>query len=121
MKAFQFWARFEGAATRHDRSVKITLGSQELPDEDCTKLFSLRGREVYCALIETDFDHPIELTDIEVPERDPEFPKQKSPSERLRNVLFKIWEKDGSRGNFEIWRRGEMEQIIEEQKARLNP
>lgn len=120
-QAVQLWVQVEGLSTRQDNSVKIVLSSQELNPDDAAKLFGLRGKQLYAALIETDYEHPVKLSDIHLPEEEPEFPRAKTPSERLRNVLWVLWGQRGKPGEFEAFRAARMEQIIEQIKQELEP
>lgn len=115
MDAFQLFVEIESLSTRADKSIKVVLSTQELPPESMSALFGLRHRAVYAAFLDT----PITVEDIKIPDREPEFASQKSPSERLRNVLYRIWEQDGKVGDFETWRIGQMEIIIDQQKSKL--
>ena len=120
----QFFADIEGIQTRAGGDIKITISTQILKPEEMTKLFELREKQVYMAVMEFDKENPdrqIELADIEVPEQEPEFKNQKSPSERLRNVLYVLWKQDGVKTDFETWRIGQMEKIIEHYKTKLKP
>jgi hypothetical protein len=59
---------------------------------------------------------------LDLPEVKPEFANSKSPSERLRNVLFVLHKQQGGMPeDFEAWRIQKMEQIIEFYKAKLEP
>ena len=117
MTPFQTFVYVEGLSTRMDKSVKIVLSTQELTGEAAASLFGIRNQECFCAF----FPSEVKLSDIEVPKEEPEFPGQKSPSHRLRNVLYRVWEQQGKQGDFETWRTGEMERIIEHYKSKLEP
>ena len=43
----------------------------------------------------------------------------KSPSQRLRAVLFLLWEQQGSWGDFDTWYKAKIEEIIEHFKGKL--
>ena len=45
----------------------------------------------------------------------------KSPSQRLRNVLYVLWQQSGSKGNYDVYYITQMERIIDSVKARLEP
>src|SRR5690242_20061139 len=77
--------------TLKDRSVKITLDTQELTPMRAGELFTLMNSlaSVYIS--------PAEITSREMAQVDaiePDMPG-KSPSQRMRNVLFLIWKQDG--------------------------
>lgn len=116
--AFQLFVTVEAMSTRMDNQVVVKLSTQELKPEDAATLFGLRGKQCFCAFLETE----INLSDIQPPKEEPEFKDQKSPSARLRNVLFVWWTQQGKPlGNFETWRAGKMEEFIENIKAELEP
>lgn len=77
----------EGIASRKDKTVKITLGTQELDPSKAGDLFSINGQLV------TVYINPAGITeeDIEVIDSvEPDLPG-KSPSQRLRAVLYLMW------------------------------
>lgn len=43
-----------------------------------------------------------------------------SPSSRLRAVMFLFWQKQGSKGDFKVWYKDQMERIIDKIKKKLN-
>ncbi len=48
--------------------------------------------------------------------------ESKTPSQRLRAVLFVYWkEVKGGKGDFNAWYRGIMEKLIEQYKGKLPP
>jgi hypothetical protein len=59
---------------------------------------------------------------LELPEVRPEFANSRSPSERLRNVLFVLHKQSGGDPkDFEAWRTKKMEEIIEHFKSKFEP
>lgn len=116
MKPFQCFADIDGLSTRLDGAVKIVLSTQELNPEAVASLFELRGKSSYVAFVGA---VPAKVEDIEIPESEPEFPNEKSPSQRLRNVLFILWEQTKPPQDFEIFRRAKMEALIEYFKKQI--
>lgn len=87
MKGILLPAYVEGIASRKDKTVKIILGTQELSPEKAGELFSINGQLV------TAYVSPSEITtgDMEIIDSiEPDLPG-KSPSERMRNVLYLMW------------------------------
>jgi hypothetical protein len=115
MDGFQTFVIVEGLSTRADKSIKIVLSTQELKDDAAPSLFALRGRECYCAF----FPYEVKLSDIQLPKEEPEFKGHKTPSERLRNVLFRVWQHRNIGGSFDLWRASEMERLIDSYKSEL--
>ena len=46
--------------------------------------------------------------------------KNKTPSKRLRAVLFVLWKQRGEHGDFEVWYREQIEKIIINIKTKLD-
>jgi hypothetical protein len=111
-----FQAQLTKVESRQDRTLKLTLGTQELPPEEAGQLMSLANEQVGCALAAA--DTPLEASDI--PEPLDDAPAGKSPSQRLRNTLFRFWEQRGSKGSFERFYLEQMEELINRVKARLD-
>lgn len=44
---------------------------------------------------------------------------ERSPSKRLRNTLFRLWQQEGSKGDFEVYYEGQVEKIITYLKTKL--
>lgn len=87
MKTIQFSALIEKCKANKDKTLDITISTQELAPEDTAHIFSLFERQIWCALAET------ELTkqDIDIPEKLVE-KGQKTPSQRFRDRLFVYWQ-----------------------------
>lgn len=101
---------------RKDRSVKLSFETRELQSDEILTLMSLEGSEMWVCLAPN-------ADEIEVPEERAEV-DVKSPSERLKAVLF-VWYKQETEsgrftGLFETFRREKMEKIIEGVKTKLN-
>ena len=59
------------------------------------------------------------IQEEDIPIEDTEF-QTKTPSQRLRGVLFRVWETEGSKGEFNDYYRTEMERIINHFKNKLD-
>lgn len=80
----------EGIKTRRDKTVSLNLGTQELTPEKAGELFMLNGKFgfAYISAVEP------ESEDLEIIDTlEPDMP-HKSPSQRLRGVLYRMWEKN---------------------------
>ena len=111
-------AQVEAIATRKDKTVKITLGTQEM--RDVGELFQLQNQLVSVGIATNELtDDQIEVLrnskfDLEI------IPTGKSPSQRLRGVLFRIWENDnGGFEQFENFYTNKLETIISHFKNQL--
>lgn len=117
--AIKFGGMIEALATRKDKTVRITIGTQELSPETGGELLRLQNAFVYAVLKEEDFGQE-EVEAIEAMEAEFTDDKRKTLSKRLRNVLFRVWENDNK--GFEdsgLFYIAEMERIIEHYKAKL--
>jgi len=111
-------AQVEGLSTRADRTVKIVIGTQE--NVKAADLFALQGQLVSIGIstnelkpeeIELLKDSKFEIDDI---------PDSKSPSQRLRNVLYRLWEQaDGGYSDFNLYYLNKMETIRNHYKSKL--
>jgi hypothetical protein len=115
IKPFQFYAEVEGLSTRVDNSVKVTLGTQELDPTAVSKLFEIRGKYAWVMVAAEE----IKFEDIKVPEKEPEFKKDKSPSERLRSVLFVLHKQTKVQIPFQQFYEAKMEEVIEHFKSKI--
>ena len=84
----QFASQVESIRTLKDGSLKVVLETQELGPEDKTKLFEFGSKEVWTAIKE----NPVKLEELNIEEVEPEFKKEKSPSQQMRNIIYRIWE-----------------------------
>ena len=99
-----------------DGSVKISLITQELNPQDAGFIMSLNNK--YCYVIIS--PSKINETEIDIPEEIPEFANQKSLSQRLRNVIYRYWEKLGKPNEFEVFRKQQIEALINQYKEKLD-
>ena len=100
---------------RKDKSVKLSFETRELSAEETMTLMALEGAEMWLCLA----PNPEE---IEIPEERAEV-DEKSPSERLRNVLFVYYKQETQAGRyvglFENFKKEKMERLIEFIKGKL--
>jgi hypothetical protein len=115
MKAVQFPALLESVSTKKDRSLKVVLSTQEMNEDDMASLFQYRDGVGYVTFT------PTAKSDIAVPNA-PIESGEKSPSQRLRNVLWVLWEQRYKQQYddpdiFYIWY---MNKIIDQVKDKLD-
>lgn len=101
---------------RKDGSASIVFDTRELSSEEIFTIMSLRHTEGWL----TFSPNP---DDVEIPEERAEL-DEKSPSERLKGVLY-VWFKQETEsgkftGLFETFRKEKMEKIIETVKGKLS-
>jgi hypothetical protein len=107
----------ESLTTRKDKSIKITLSTQELSEGNAGQIFGLQSKlaAVYISPKETipqrDIDQ-VDKVDVEM--------NGKTQSQRIRAVMFKLWEQ-GNEGHkeFEAYYRAKTEIIIEHLKSKI--
>lgn len=109
-------AQIENITTRKDRTIKLTIGTQELSPGQASDLFTLLHG--ICAL----YISPKEISQDQidkVDQTDPEF-GGKSQSQRIRNVLFKLFDqnKEGFK-DFDTYYHSKTEMYIEHLKAKI--
>lgn len=110
-------AQIEGITSRKDRTVKITLGTQELAPNKAAELFSLNQSLCYVAIKREDFQ-PEEIDAIESAKAS--IDSAKTPSQRLRGILFVNFQNDPEGyTEFQSYYVGKMEQICNHFKNKL--
>jgi len=95
-----------------DRSGKLAFVTRELSNNEFNKLRDLRGLEGWIL-----FDLN-EIQEEEIP-KEPAEMESKTPSQRLRSVLFILWKQQGEKGEFKEFYRKRMEEIIQAIKNKL--
>lgn len=107
-------AILDGISTRKDGTLKVTLETNELHTEDSVYLMQNVNKQGYFFFQESPFKE-INIPDVKLNEFE-----TKSPSQRLRNVLWLIWEENGKKGDFDTYYKSTMEKIIDQLKEKLN-
>lgn len=105
--------------TTKDKSFSVTFETQDkttLRGEQKAQLMDLLDEYGWMAFARE--DKPIDH--LEVPDVKVEFKGDKTPSQRLRAVLYVAWEQAKSDEDFEAFYRRQMERIIERVKAHLD-
>ena len=112
----QMSVQIERITSNKDRTLSIKLETQEIPHEETAKLFALQGLQLWAAFAET----PLTKGDLNIPEAMMEFKNDKTPSERLRAVLFVYWKQKLEQNiDWDIYYKNKMEQIISYIKDKL--
>lgn len=113
---------FEGGiskvSTLADGSLSLTIHTQELPEETMMRLFKLR-KKPGMILISSNPITREEVVEVEKFTSDFEV-GGKSPSQRLRAVLYRVWEQTDRKYDFPIWYESQLERIINKYKATLD-
>lgn len=100
------------------KDTKLTFVSQEtVSPELIAKFVGYTGKVGYLSFLPgAEVIQPEDVVDLPEVRR---LKEEKSPSMRLRAVLFRTWEQEGKPGQFETWYASRMEQIIEHYKSKL--
>jgi hypothetical protein len=110
-------ATIEGISTRKDRTVRVTIGTQELAPDKAGQLMALQNALCYVAIKPENFTHDEEANLDKLKADDV---NGKTPSQRLRSVLFRLWEQDGKGfKTFSSYYDHHMELLINQIKGKL--
>lgn len=110
-------AQIETITTRKDKTVKITLGTQELTPAQAAEIFQLNQKFCYTAIKEETFQAD-EVDAIESLKTDLE--SEKTPSQRLRAILYVNYQqKPEGYKDFTTYYQAKMERICEHYKSKL--
>ena len=124
---------FEGGidkvSTLADGSLRVYLGTPELANETMVNLFGLIKKPGY-VLISTNSINQDQIDAVEKATTNTEF-SEKTPSQRMRGVLYKLWEKtqpktmNGDSGemeyvDFDLFYKRQMNKIIDHFKTKLD-
>jgi hypothetical protein len=101
-----------------DRSIKFVIETSELKGEEASKLFNLGGKFLKVLLTDANIiSEQVEAIESFKVEED----NGKSPSQRLRAVLYRRWEqRPQDYKTFEDYYRSRMEQYIVHEKGKLD-
>jgi len=112
-KTLQIPATMTGASTLSDGGMSLRFHTQELQDEEAVEVMKHRNEFGYLLF------SPNEFQDKDIPKGEAEY-EGKTPSQRLRAVLFVYWQQIGAKGDFENFYRTRMDKIVEQVKAKLD-
>ena len=120
-KLITFNVEVETIQSRKDNTLKIVLGTQELSEGG--KLFPLQNKLCTIGIVANE---ALSQEDIEALQASKikldDVPNGKSPSQRMRNVLFILWQKNrGGYDDFNLFYLNRMDKIIDQIKAKLEP
>jgi hypothetical protein len=109
-------AQISKVETTSDKCLKLIVHTtQELKSSDEAEVFQMKQKIGWFVFSDVD------ITEDDIPDETIEFEGQKTLSERLRNVLFRLHEKqNGKPEDFESYRVRIMEKLINSYKAKLD-
>lgn len=99
-----------------DKSWKLKVITQELSDEQGAQMVKLNGKFGFMLFSETPIVHE------DIPDFDPsQFDTDKSPSKRLRSVIFLYWQgHTDQKTNFDTFYASYVEKLIDSVKSKLD-
>lgn len=110
----QFPAQITKVETTSDRGLRLKMVTPELGATEKALLFSYGESQIYCALDE------IAITHMDTPD-EVDAPGDKSPSKRLKNVLYVLWKEKTTRDkSFDQFYRDYVEKVIDQVKDKLD-
>lgn len=111
-------AQIEAITTRKDKTLKVTIGTQELSPNDAAQVFHLNQQFCYMAIKPEPFTR--EETDT-IDSLKADLSTAKTPSQRLRGILYLNYQQD-SKGfsDFTTYYASEIEKICEHYKNKLD-
>lgn len=106
-------AILSGFSTKSDLGVSLRFSTNEVSKEDVLALMEAKNTFGWLMF------RPNEFRPSDIPTEDAE-DTNKTPSKRLRSVLFILWKQRGSKGDFEQFYREKVELVISEIKSKLD-
>jgi hypothetical protein len=105
-------ANLEGIATLKDGTIKLTFETQEITPHDAGLVFSYRNKLGYLAFKPELFDD--KQVEIIKKLKADDFEGGKTPSKRMHNVLFRLWEQNNlGYDDFNLYYQYRVNQLIE--------
>lgn len=105
-------------STRVDQTLSVHFSTQELSAEESARLFGLKGKFIKAFL--TDENIISEAVIVAVNETAiPDERKKKTPSQRLRAMLWNVWRHEGEKGSFDDFYNSKIEELITHYGKRL--
>lgn len=112
MQAFTCSVIIGGVSTRSDNGLTLRLTTPELSPDEKSAVFELQNCELKMLLQRTG-EGPAKLVEVKG-----QF-DTKTPSQRLRAVLFVLWKEADGTGDFEDFYRRRMDSIIDKIKEKF--
>lgn len=120
-KLFQVASNISKITTMGDHSLRLQVDvNKELTAEENAKVFALYNKMGFFIFKEAEI---LEEDLADVPAYVKEFKEDKSPSQRLRNVIYRVWEKQASFDSgitSNTFYQDKMEEIINHLKKSLD-
>lgn len=111
-KGFQVSAQITAVKPLVDRGMSITMHTKELTTEEQVQIIKYLSSAGWLLFKEN------EVQEEEIPKQDSDF-ESKSQSQRIRGVLYVLWEQRGKEGTFEEFYKMQTEKFINAVKNKL--
>jgi hypothetical protein len=98
-----------------DGSVKLVFETRELPGSEIAILADYRQKEGWLLFSANELKEDTKIPD----EKADSMTGQKTQAQRLRGVIYRLWEQNGRKGDSENYYRSIMEGLIEQLKEKL--
>ena len=112
MQGVSFQANIMSIRAKVDRSLGLTINTPELSDEEKVAVMRLQNVNVTATFVPLD-DPEAELKEIK------KEVGMKTPSQRMRSVLYKLWMQEGQQEAFETYYANRIEQLLDVLKRKL--
>lgn len=110
-------AYLDSFQSRKDKSYTVKFTTQELPPAVVAAISGSLGDFGTLGFVTNEKIKELEELEAPVALED----GQKTPSQRLRAVIFKVWIEKGGKGMFDQFYATQLESIITQYKAKLPP
>jgi hypothetical protein len=110
--------QIEGLSTRKDKTIRLTLGTQELSPNEVAELFKFNQSFCYVAIKQEPFSK-IETDSIDALKT--EYEDIKTPSQRLRAIMYRNFEQQPNGfKDFNSYYAYTMEKLCDHYKSKLH-
>lgn len=98
-------------STRADFTLSVHFSTQELNAEESARLFGLKGKFIKAFLTDENIVSEAVIDAVNDTEIHDER-KQKTPSQRLRHIFWRMWKQEGEIGSSDDYYKRKMEELI---------
>ena len=112
---FQLQAHIGSPLFKKDGSATLKFFTQEIADDQVVDILNMGRRDELGWLVWS----PNKIQGSDLP-TEPATDDRKTPSQRLRSVLFVLWKQEGSKGDFESFYSERMGKLTDMIKAKLD-